>query len=288
MSNTEKNTVEKKERKSFWETVPGILTALAALVTAIGGCITAIVAWPRPNVFFPATPTPIVFTSTPIPSTITSVPPALTPMQATALPLTTMLPLPATIQDVSAWPIILYSSFDDSINWFNGYQNEPNYTGSWLITDSKYRWEIKALQNFIQWRFFSAPEVLDFSLTVEVKQISGSRNSSYGVIFRSENNENFYFFRVSDSQGFGLDLLYNSKWEHLIEWTKTSIIKPGDTNLLTVTAQGSHFYFYINNQFVGEINDSTLTKGKVGLTIVIDNIGDTVVLEFDNFELRAP
>ncbi len=45
--------------KSFWETLPGVLTGLAALVTAIIGLITAVLSLPKPNVFFPATPTPI-------------------------------------------------------------------------------------------------------------------------------------------------------------------------------------------------------------------------------------
>lgn len=66
MSKAEDSTEEKKkERKSFWETVPGILTALAALVTAIGGCIATIVASPRIlDIILPSSPTPIILTST--------------------------------------------------------------------------------------------------------------------------------------------------------------------------------------------------------------------------------
>ncbi len=44
--------------KSFWETLPGILTGLAALVTAIIGLTTAILSLPRPNIFFSATSAP--------------------------------------------------------------------------------------------------------------------------------------------------------------------------------------------------------------------------------------
>lgn len=36
---------EQKKKKSFWETLPGILTGIAGLFTAIGGLITALIAW---------------------------------------------------------------------------------------------------------------------------------------------------------------------------------------------------------------------------------------------------
>lgn len=62
------NYAEKNEPKpkSFWETLPGVITAVAALLTAISGCIaTVIFSWPKPNVLFPATPTPIMITQLP-------------------------------------------------------------------------------------------------------------------------------------------------------------------------------------------------------------------------------
>lgn len=54
----------RKKGKSFWETVPGILTGLTAFLTAVGGLVTLVLSLPRPNAFFPATPTPAV-TATP-------------------------------------------------------------------------------------------------------------------------------------------------------------------------------------------------------------------------------
>ena len=46
---TENGEEEKgtKRPKSFWETVPGILTGIAAIVTAIGGCVAVIASNPR-------------------------------------------------------------------------------------------------------------------------------------------------------------------------------------------------------------------------------------------------
>lgn len=55
MKDNEKGT----KSKSFWETLPGIFTGLAAVLTAIIGLITAVLSLPKPNIFFPATATSI-------------------------------------------------------------------------------------------------------------------------------------------------------------------------------------------------------------------------------------
>jgi len=69
---------EKKKDHSFWSTLPGILTGLAAMITAVGAIILAL---PKPNIFFPPTATPpaVFATLNPpmdIPITLTSGPPS--------------------------------------------------------------------------------------------------------------------------------------------------------------------------------------------------------------------
>lgn len=57
MANNKKKSI--KETKSFWETLPGILTAIAAIITAIGGCAGVVLANPRLlDSLLPASPTP--------------------------------------------------------------------------------------------------------------------------------------------------------------------------------------------------------------------------------------
>lgn len=51
---------EKEKRKSFWQTLPGILTAIASLIVAITGLITALadhgIIGPTPTAFPTTTP----------------------------------------------------------------------------------------------------------------------------------------------------------------------------------------------------------------------------------------
>ena len=74
----------------------------------------------------------------------------------------------------------------------------------------------------------------------------------------------------------------------MIDWTETTTIRPGETNRLTVLAEGSHYTFYINDQYVGEADEDRLSQGEAGVAIELREAGDAAVFEFDNFEVRAP
>jgi hypothetical protein len=67
----------------------------------------------------------------------------------------------------------------------------------------------------------------------------------------------------------------------------TDAIKPGEFNTLEVEAYGSHMFFYINDQFVGEVIDDTLKSGRAGLCVDF-RTGHEGVFVFDNFTLSAP
>ena len=64
--------------------------------------------------------------------------------------------------------------------------------------------------------------------------------------------------------------------------------RPGEANRLTVIGRGSHFTFYINDQYVAEAEDDRLTAGDVGVAVELLDDGDSAVFEFDDFEVRAP
>jgi hypothetical protein len=59
-------------------------------------------------------------------------------------------------------------------------------------------------------------------------------------------------------------------------------------NRLTVVGEGSKFIFFINEVFVGEVEDERLTEGGIGVAIGLHHPGDLATFEFDNFELRLP
>ena len=190
----------------------------------------------------------------------------------------------------SEWPLVLYDSFDSNRNdWPADEYDDESGNRSRLITNGKYRWDVTAMESVLWQAVPDVESVSDFHITVDVIQTSGPEDSDYGVQLRlSEDGSSFYLFAIGDNHKFAFFLWQNSEWNNLMGWEETSAIKPGKVNHLTVSAQGSHFNLFINDVFVGEIEDSQLSEGKVGLWAEIRHAGDHAIIEFDNFELRAP
>jgi hypothetical protein len=180
----------------------------------------------------------------------------------------------------------LADSFDDNSNeWFVDDYLDQFIAGSRSITNGKYRWEIQAYQPA---RFSAVPKVdpvSDFYLIVDAKRVSGAKSSLYGLLFRRLDRNNFYLFQINDEQYFTFELLDQDEWTTLIDWTKTSAIHPGEVNQLAVRGEGVHFEFFINDEFVGEADDSEFSSGTAGLVIGLPEAGDEAVFEFDNFEI---
>jgi hypothetical protein len=179
----------------------------------------------------------------------------------------------------------LTDSFDDNLNeWFVDDYRDPFIAGSRSITNGKYRWEVQAYQPS---RFSAVPQVdpvSDFYLIVDAKRVSGTKSSVYGLLFRRLDRNNFYLFQINDDQYFTFELLDQDEWTTLIDWTKTSAIHPGEVNQLAVRGKGSHFEFFINDEFVGEADNDEFSSGIVGLVIGFSNAGDKAIFEFDNLE----
>lgn len=90
-----------------------------------------------------------------------------------------------------------------------------------------------------------------------------------GLIFRADElNNKLYLFRISASGAYNLYLYVNNQGEQakaLISGN-TSLMKPsGQSNEITVVAQGSTIYFYLNKQYLDNTTDLTYTTGMIGV-----------------------
>jgi hypothetical protein len=190
----------------------------------------------------------------------------------------------------SAWPLVLSDSFDNNNHgWHTGSFSDQFGTVDRSIQGGRYRWEIKAEKQ--GWSGFrdtpNMNPVSDFSLTA-IGQCPGTQGCIYGVVFRDA-GEGYYVFEIlSSAHEFAFERFVAEPTPGLvifIDWTKAPSILPDQPNRLGVTAEGSHFIFFINNRHVAEDNDNLLSSGKVGLFIGA-SAGNQAV--FDHFEVRAP
>lgn len=139
-------------------------------------------------------------------------------------------------------------------------------------------------------------EVGDFTIEVDVRDISGVSGTWAGITFRYTVAQcegdycplNYYLFYVRPSDGaYKIWKVLRSEWTALTDWTESSYIKTGgDTNHLKVVCRGAQIEVYANGQKLITITDSSLTSGYVGVGVAAYEQANAHC-HFDNFKLYA-
>jgi len=193
---------------------------------------------------------------------------------------------------VATWSTLVFESFvvNDN-NWLVGDLPSEYFAKlTQAIADGRYRWEaLVTLPSSMTTAWLTGYPLSDFHLMVNCKHTRGSRaGSSYGVLFRLQDNRSHYWFRISDSQFFAVSVVKEGEWSNLIDWTRSDMIKPYGVNQVEVIAIEKHFTFLINGEVVKEIESEHFSKGLVGLAIEGYTAGETIAFDFLDFVLRAP
>lgn len=190
------------------------------------------------------------------------------------------------------WSTLLFDNFtsNDDNYWLVGSQSSEYFDPmKRMIADGRYRWEAKVSRaNSISKVWLGDFQVSDFHMTVNSKHILGTRaNSAWGMVFRLQDNHNYYWFRMTDSKFFGVSVSDEGQWRDIVPWTRTETIKPNGVNQLEVVAREAHFSFLINGQIVSEAGEDRFHRGLVGLAIEGYTADETLMFDFLDFTLRA-
>jgi hypothetical protein len=196
------------------------------------------------------------------------------------------------VSDAAQWTTLLFDSFtSNDNNWVAGNQTSKYFaTLNQVIAEGRYRWEAEvSIPYSITTAWLNDYQVSDFHLIVNCKHIFGSRaGSGWGVVFRVQDNQNYYWFRMTDRQFFAVSVQKDSQWLNVVDWTRTDTIKPNGVNQLEVIARETHFIFLINGQIVKEVDDGHFSQGLVGLAIEGYTPGEKTTFDFMDIILRAP
>jgi len=194
--------------------------------------------------------------------------------------------------DAEEWTTLLFDNFSSNDNnWRVGSKTSEYFSPlNQVIADGRYRWEAEVSKaSSISTSWLGAYRITDFHLIANGKHILGSRaGSSWGVIFRVQDNRNYYYFHITDSQFFAVSVTIDGQWQKIVNWTRTDAIKPNGVNELEVIARDTHFIFLINGQIVSEIDDDHYGKGVVGVAIEGYNSGEKLIFDILDFTLRGP
>jgi hypothetical protein len=196
------------------------------------------------------------------------------------------------VSGAAAWPVLVIDSFTaNEHNWLVGDLPSKHFaTLNQSIIDGRYQWEAQAsLVSSLTTAWLIGYSLSDFHLLVNCKHIRGSRaGSSWGVVFRVQDNQNCYWFRLTDAQSFAVSVIHEGHWLQLVDWTKTEAIKPKGVNQIEVIGYGMHFTFLINGRMVGEVEDEHFGQGLVGLGIEVYTPDEELRFDFLDMLVRAP
>lgn len=117
-----------------------------------------------------------------------------------------------------------------------------------------------------RWQTYPDVTLSDFTAEVQVRFETEDEFVGGALIWRWQDNDNFYVFRVCNTGEYDLFKRVSGEWENLIPRTSSSHINSGiATNRLKVTATGDLIQIYVNDQHLADFSDSSLDQGKIGI-----------------------
>jgi len=140
------------------------------------------------------------------------------------------------------------------------------------------------LENSV-YRSMLARDLEDFDVQVDARLVEGPNTNAYGLLFRYQDGDNYYLFRVFPSGHYWLSKRVGGEWTTLIAKIESGYIHQGkETNRLRVECAGHWIRLYANDQYLNAVLDNTFREGQVGLAVSTWADGN-VGAAFDNFKV---
>jgi hypothetical protein len=111
----------------------------------------------------------------------------------------------------------------------------------------------------------------DLTLTARFKPISGREDQAAGLIFRIQDQDNYYILRANVLEGNVNFYKYVGGRRSVIKESSAKV-DPGIWQELRVEVSGQQFRGFLNGQQVIETTDATYSAGRVGLWTKADSV----------------
>lgn len=186
--------------------------------------------------------------------------------------------------------MVMCDPFDDNLGgWSVGSHEDSLGKEVRTVAEGGYTWELEAVSPFFTSRAVNLEPMGDFYAALDAyKSVGPDGNTSYGLQFHWIDTDNFYMFLGSDFQTFKIYRFSGGQMDVLQDWTWTEAFIPNEWNRLAVKAIGAEFTFYINDQEVARLTDTTFPQGSLRLVAQLLETGLPATVDFDNMEVRLP
>lgn len=134
---------------------------------------------------------------------------------------------------------------------------------------------------------FRDREFDDFTMIAQARSLSETPGY-YGIAFRHQDADNYYFFEISDEGSFRLGKRVGETID-LIPWTPSdAILMDGGVNRLAVSMEGDSILALINGELVADLHDTSIQEGKLSLIAETPQGVETFHAAFQQVSIDAP
>lgn len=187
----------------------------------------------------------------------------------------------------STWTMMLYEPFThtetDVIH-----SGQDDYTRS-TIEHGSYAIQVLS-RGLLTWSLVDGLYTSKSNLAIEVEATTDQLSIASGIIFRYQDDDNFYLFNVATNGLYNLELIQDGTWFPLLEWTPSHAIAQVQqagmpaTNVLRVELIHNTITLFVNGTRLETTIDDTWIHGKIALAV---NTFDqhTTTVYFDNLAL---
>jgi hypothetical protein len=184
---------------------------------------------------------------------------------------------------------VLYAD-DFSPETTGKWQLEGDDRGQAMLQEGQLIMEVNE-PNTVQYVTLAEKSFSNFALEVDATLLSGSSDSTYGMLFRMTSPEQFYRFDVTGNGLFVVERYdEGGTWTRLSDdWQEASGLQTGagSTNRLGVIAVAGTFSFYGNGELLLQVADGRYSGGSIALDA--GTFGQPGLrVAFDNLVVRRP
>ena len=103
-----------------------------------------------------------------------------------------------------------------------------------------------------------------------------------GLMFRMQNDRQFYLASLSSDGFYALDARDKDGWHSLIEWTRDQAIDTrGGVNRLKIVTSANLISLYLNDKLLSQTTDGAFARGGLALSVTTYDQAN-VTVDFDN------
>lgn len=169
-------------------------------------------------------------------------------------------------------------------------------TTSYTFVNGMYCMQV-AIPNYVAWSSVQQSSYVTathIAIQVETYTAASASNVASGMLFRYQNDANYYLFAVSHKGLYSLTLVQDGKWIALMDWTSSRAINTGNqaspqmvSNTLRVELAGEYITLFVNGVRLETMRDATFRNGEVALAVNTFTFEEEkeIVVFFDNLAI---